>query len=307
VNPHFLSHGLFRAASALAMLLLVLPTALRGNDVANSPEVLRVPLKKISGRPCVQATVNGHPLWLVIDTGSAVSVLEASAATACGLDIVPGRAVATGMQGTEALLRTSPYAVEIGSISFPARPWFVRQGEPKRPADWPLLKAAVEFNLLGMDRLSTTCRYLTLDSRKGEVVFGLRQRFRPEPGVAYTTVPLEMRRGLPYVELRAGAARFSCLLDTGSSVPLLLDPATASGLEQSTFRTTGGRPLGLGNQTAARTNAWSTTLPQVSLGTGILSKVYTLILPRPPALGYGALERAAVTIDFEERRLWIRH
>lgn len=285
-------------------MLLLLPS---GPCVADPgpPAAIRVPLKKISGRPCVRATVNGRPLWLTIDTGSAVSVLEANTAKECGLEILPGGIPATGMLGAESLLRTAPSAVQIGPLSLPARAWFVRQGAPKRPSDRPLLQPAVQFNLLGMDRLAGTCRYLTLDSIKGEVVFGA-QHFRPDPGIAYTTAPLEVRRGLPYVELRAGAARFSCLVDSGSSVALLLDPATASGLAGPTFRAAGGRPFGLGDQASARTKAWSTTLPEITLGTGVLSKIDTLILPRSPALGYGAFDRCAVTFDFEGCRLWIR-
>jgi predicted aspartyl protease len=147
-------------------------------------------------------------------------------------------------------------------------------------------------------------RWVTLDGLKREVVFGT-QRFRPERGAAYTSAPLEMRRGLPYVKLGVGAARFPCMVDTGSSVPLLLDPPTAAGVGQ-TFRAASGRPLGFGGQASARTKAWSTTLPEVTLGNGVLTKIRALVLPHPPALGYGAFERAAVTFDFEGQRIWLR-
>src|SRR3954467_14423084 len=104
----------------VALMLLLFASALWAG------EARRVPLKIISGRPCVRATVNGHALWLVIDTGSAISVLEASAARECGLELVPGSAQATGMLGTETLLRTGAGAVQIGGLSFPPRPWLVR-------------------------------------------------------------------------------------------------------------------------------------------------------------------------------------
>jgi predicted aspartyl protease len=275
----------------IAMLVLLFGSALCAG------EVVRVPLKIISGRPCVRANVNGHTLWLVIDTGSAVSVLEASAARECGLEVAPGGVQATGMLGTERLRRTTAGAVQIGALDFPPRPWLVRQIAP--------FKSAVQFNLIGMDRLPAMSRWVTLDGPKREAVFGT-QRFRAERGAAYTSAPLETRRGLPYVEIGVGAARVSCIVDTGSSVPLLLDPATAAGLVQRTFRAASGRPLGFGGQASARTETWSTTLPEVTLGNGVLTKIRALVLPHPPALGYGAFERAAVTFDFEAQRVWLR-
>lgn len=284
------------------VMIAVMPAPGASQDNAAA---IRVPLKQIAGRPCVRATVNGRPLWLVLDTGSAVSVLEASTAKECGLDLHSGGARATGMLGTESLLRTATYPVQIGPLTFPARPWFIRQNEARKSADRSLLQPTVQFNLLGMDRLATTCRFLTLDGRKGEVVFGT-ERFHAEPGAAFAAAPLEMRRGVPYVELDAGTARFSCLVDTGSSVPLLLDPATAAGLKERTFRVAGGRPLGLGDQPSARTHAWSTTLPEIRLGTGVLTKVKTLVLQHPPALGYDAFADVTVTFDFEARRVWMR-
>src|SRR3954467_10352520 len=106
----------------VALMLLLFASALWAG------EARRVPLKIISGRPCVRASVNGHPLWLVIDTGSAISVLEASAAKACGLEGQSGGVKAAGMLGTESLVRTAPYGTQISAFTFPAQPWFVRRG-----------------------------------------------------------------------------------------------------------------------------------------------------------------------------------
>src|SRR4051794_34330310 len=73
----------------------------------SAPDEIRVPLKLVSGVPCIQARVNGAKVMLAVDTGNALAVvLESDTAAKAGIQRLTapsGGVTAGGVLGAERL------------------------------------------------------------------------------------------------------------------------------------------------------------------------------------------------------------
>lgn len=175
------------------------------------PDEVRVPLRLHRGVPQAACRINGRAVWMIVDTGSQATVLEADTAARCGvllLERAGGKITLAGLGGTEPARAGLPAEMSLGGWRWRRLPCLVRTRQTRAPG-LVLFPARLRFDLLGMDALRAMCSSLTLDFPRRELILRFRQKSSADP----TGEPLEFGDGLPYVRIRGAA----CLVDTGSA------------------------------------------------------------------------------------------
>lgn len=279
----------------------------RANWSATGPE--SVPLIWQQNLPHVTALVNGHPVRLIVDTGSQGSVLEAETALRCGVITVRAsehKFTLSGISGAESALMGVPDKVEIGGWKWSHLPCLVRTGKSEIVGPWPLDRRSFSINILGMDVMRQMCSYLTLDYPHSRVEFGLKQELTPPTGSLVWSIPLKFSDGLPYVKLSDGKAEWWALVDTGASTKAEINAEMADqfGFRKNASRSNMAR-IGVGapgkdaNQTLHQVR-----VPELmQLGPRLLN-VDMLIVPDRSKIG-AILRPFRVTFDFKRSLLWL--
>ncbi len=259
--------------------------------------------------PHVTALVNGHPVHLIVDTGSQGCVLEAETAVRCGVTTVRASEhnfTLSGISGAESALLGVPDNVEIGDWKWNRLPCLVRTGKSEMVGPWPLDRQAFAINILGMDVMRQMCSYLTLDYPRGRVIFGLKEEFKPGTSLKTWSTPLEFREGLPHVKISDGNTDWWALVDTGASTlaEMNAELAAKNGFQKNASRSNTAR-IGVGAPgMAADQTLRQVRVPELKkLGPRLLN-VDMLIVPDRSKIG-AILRPFRVTFDFKRSLLWL--
>ncbi len=277
------------------------------NWTADGP--VTVPLLWQHSLPHVNTLVNGHPVRLIVDTGSQGCVLEADTAVRCGVTTVRAaehKFTLSGISGAESALMGVPDNVQIGGWKWGHLPCLVRTGKSEMVGPWPMDRRAFAINILGMDVIRHMCSYLTLDYPRGRVIFGLKEEFKPSSGLKAWSTPMELRDGLPHVKISDGKAEWWALVDTGASTMAEMNAEMAAQLgfqknatRSNTARIGVGAPAQKGLQPIRQVRVREL----MKLGPRLLN-VDMLIVPDRSKIG-AILRPFCVTLDFKRSLLWL--
>lgn len=273
----------------------------------SAPDRVAVPMKLRNGLPTIACAVNGHEVWMIVDTGSQKCVLEAATATKAGVRTLH-RSVAkvevTGGRGKESALVGVPETFSAGAWTWRGLPCVVRT--PPSPASKrpPFSRTQVAFNILGMDVLESMCSYVAIDYPRREVVFGFRKAFQPaNPAAAHQS--FETRAGVPYIRLSHAGEKWWSLFDTGASSSMEITQATArrfAGKQRTRWIDT--VHYGLGGEPVRRRLECLTLASVHCLGRD-WRNVEAMLVENESKVGSGLVPAFRLTLDFARSRLWL--
>ncbi len=271
-----------------------------------APDVVRAPLKFWDGLPHLQAKINGHDVWLVPDTGSQISVLEAETALRCGVRTIPEESAhirLLGTSGVESALAGIPDRTSIGNWSWSNLPCVVRThrspGVPKS-----FFSRGEPFNILGMAAMHTMCSYVTFDYRRSEIVFGFRQLFLATGGSS--SGPMTLDGGLPIVQAACQGRRWPLLLDTGSAAPVELNRALGERLHlHGTALPYRAMQVGLGGEYARPAELSVAGFSDFVFAGRVFPRTIVMIVPDQSKIGDGLLTNFRFTLDFQRKVIWL--
>jgi hypothetical protein len=287
----------------------------QGNDikieatiVADGP--LSLPMSVRDGVPLVPARINRSGQVLVgVDTGSQGCVLEARTALAhrvTVLDHEDASMTLGGTTGDEQAWIGLPDEFAIGSWVLKQFPFFVRTHETRvRLSLWN--NHDISVDLIGMNAILRSCRFLTLDFPAKRVVFGIGEDFDPPSRKAAWKAPLLLQNGLPYVQLQTDGQSWTALVDSGFNGLLDMDKATAQRLRLlEKARPTDAFRIGLGAPAKGEATQFGVvSLSKLdSLGPHMVN-IPTLIVPKRSKIGCALLRPFRVTLDFTRGLLWL--
>ena len=183
-------------------------------DPAASP-ITRVPFVERAGHLWVRGRVNGGPLAdLVLDTGAAVTVLDARFAARARLH-PDGSARFLGLGGSARAALVHLRSIALGGMRAHDVQAAVLDLQPLAPALGGTPAGLIGWDLLGRGSI-------TLDPRRRELVIGAPANH--EDGFALALTDSE---GVPVVPASVGGARGRFLVDTGNGFALEVDPHLA--------------------------------------------------------------------------------
>ena len=261
--------------------------------------------------PVVLATVNGHDgVRVMLDSGSNQSLCGYGLAH--GLDLVPIAGLnamnSHGIGGTVDTLPAVTESLRIGDVE-------IRKLMTMINPDVQALRVqefwgSSRILLVGVN-LFRGLSYLTVDSVRGYVVFGVGESYRPDKANEYVAgVPLSWQNNLPCIPLKIdGKGPISCLVDTGGDYGLLLSRANASGL--------GYWKPGSGSVAPSMGVAGAGLSVTYAVKTAHVGKMQLLNIPSrtivvgpEPAggttlIGNHVMRRYRITFDFRNQRFWM--
>ena len=276
--------------------------------VADGP--VSLPMSFRDGVPLVPVRINGNAqVHVAVDTGSQGCVLEARTALAHRVTVLDHKDASMTLGGTtgdEQAWIGLPDEVAIGSWVLKQFPFFVRTHETRvRLGLWD--NRDISVDLIGMNAILKSCRYLTLDFPAKRVVFGIDRNFDPPSLDAAWNAPLLMQNGLPYVQLHTDGQSWTALVDSGFNGLLDMDKATAERLRLlEKARPTNAFRIGLGAPAKGEASQFGfVSLSKLdSLGPRMVN-IPTLIVPKRSKIGCVMLRPFRVTFDFTRGLLWL--
>jgi hypothetical protein len=262
------------------------------------------------GVPPVPARINRSALVPVaIDTGSQGCVMEARTALAHRVTVLDHNEASMTLGGTtgdEQAWIGLPDEVAVGSWVLKQFPFFVRTHETRvRLGLWN--NHDISLDLIGMNAILKSCRYLTLDFPAKRVVFGIGRDFAPPSRQRAWKAPLLLQNGLPYVQLHTEGQSWIALVDSGFNGLLDMDKATAERLHLlERARPTDAFRIGLGAPAKGEASQFGVvSLSKLdSLGPHMVN-IPTLIVPIRSKIGCALLRPFRVTLDFTRGLLWL--
>ena len=276
----------------------------------SAPEKLVVPMKIRNGLPTVYCSLNGHAVWLIVDTGSQECVLEAATARDAGVRIIDQRRAqiqVTGIGGKEMALVGVPDSISIGTWHCQDLPCIVRATPPVATETGWFSRRTVAFNLLGMSALRAMCSYVTLDYQRREVVFGFKGAFQPTRPATAAHQPFEMRHGVPFVKVSHAGHEWSALLDTGASPKMDIDRSTAEQVGPGKrFRWVNATHVGLGKSDNPKQGRFGRlTLESVWCLGRSWRNVDAMLVEDESKIGSGLCRGFRLTVDFTGSQVWL--
>ena len=273
----------------------------------NAPDELRVPMKLDHGLPSVACRINGHEVSMFLDTGSQRTVLEAVTALKCGVRVINPADFhpnINGTKGIEPALVGLPDTMQLGDWHWKGLPCLVRtiQNRPDIDGHW-------NFNILGMDALHGMCSYVTLDYLRNEAVFGFRKEFVPPSFGVFSSSALEVEKNVPIVVVEVGDKHWRAVLDTGATMPVVVDTVTALYLDWTDRFATSNRTLaGLGvPKPGAPTRLLHVPNANVRCLGSHIKSADVLVVPDSSKIGSGLLRYFKTTLDFTRNRVWLEY
>ena len=286
------------------------PRTADGKNIAfpggwTAPDDVRVPMRFERGLPLVACRVNGREVWMFLDTGSQRTVFEANTALRCGLRVVDPSVIRPkieGSSGTESALAALPETMEIGGWRWKGLPCLVRTRENRADSNgrWT-------FDILGMDALHGMCSYVTLDYPQREAVFGFHKPFVAPPSGLSSFGTLEVQKNAPTVLVESGEKSWRAVLDTGASMPVVVDLLTAMELGWAGRFAASNRTIaGLGDPgPAGQTRLVHVTDTTLRCLGSQFKAADVLIVPDSSKIGSGLLQYFKTTLDFTRNRVWL--
>ncbi len=276
----------------------------------SAPDRVVVAMKIRNGVPTIPCSVNGQEVWMILDTGSEVCVLEAETARRAGVRTIH-RSLAevevTGAGGEETALVGVPDVVTVGAWRWRGLPCVVRTAPRAATEPGWFSPPRVAFDILGMSALRAMCSYVTLDYPRGEVVFGFRQGYRQGSPATASRQPFAVKRGVPFVKVAAEGHEWSALVDTGASSKMEIDQVTAArfGIRKQA-RWINAVRFGLGDAGGAKQRRFEClTLPSVTCLGRNWRKVEAMLVANESKIGSGLCADSRLTIDFTGSQIWL--
>lgn len=245
-----------------------------------------------------------RPLRLMLDTGAARMVMGAESAAKLALPTVNAnevQATMIGVVGKETGLVGMAGPLGIGDWQIPAYPCFVRTYHTSGHND------AYPDNILGVDLPARYCRYLTLDYLNQEAVFGFGQGYRPRSHQC-SSVPFFMKEGVIFIELQSGKVKWQAILDSGSFNGIEISEAIARRLDvQDQGQVVQDLVLIAvgGTMSSKDAKLRRLKLPYVQMLGERYETPEVDISPGLPRVGSKFLRDYRVTLDFDQRRVWL--
>lgn len=251
-------------------------------DVGRDPEVLLVPV-----------TVEGERMWFVVDTGCATSVLDLTFLPLLGAPVGEAR-TPTAARDISVKLYAPPNAL-LGGVS-------LKEAGPVMCLDLGMFWCIAGRPIAGIIGMGLLRKYvLQLDSDNGKLrllapVAGVQNEWGAPLGLFYGI------GGLPCVRGCISGTEVTFIVDTGANNSGDLDAGLfdrfVGGAEAST--------TGALVETAAGTSRTiKGRLPSLSLG-GHVYRDLLFLKGTKTTLGLGFLSRHCVTLDFPNRRMYLR-
>ncbi len=266
---------------------------------------VRVPWVLQLNTPVIQVrSERARPVRLMLDTGAARLVMGAQSAVELGLPTVKAdevQATMIGVVGKETGLIGMAGPFWVGDWQIPAYPCFVRTFQTSGH------QVAYPENILGVDLPARYCRYLTLDYLRKEAVFGFGQNFQPQ-ACQRSSAPFVIREGVIFIELQSGQVKWQAILDSGSFNGIEISETIAKQLGvQDQGRVVQGLVLIAVGGTVSSQEARLRTLqlPSLQMLGGRYEKPEVDIAPGIPRVGSEFLRDYRVTLDFDQRRVWL--
>ena len=275
------------------------------NVAWNAPEVVHTPMRLRNGLPHVACRVNGREVWMILDTGSQRTVLEAETALKCGVQTIQRsvlNAEIGGTNGIEPVLGAVPETMSIGGWQWNRLPCFVRMHRTRAATG---VFTPVRFDILGMDAIRAMCSYVTLDYRHGEVIFGFKKPFQ-SPGGDIHGEALQWKEGIPVVTVTGADGAWPAILDTGAASAVQVDRATAvaNGWWQQAHAS--DRTItGLGSSPAHQSAVAQARVPHLQILGREVEDLNVLIVPEYSKIGTGFLRYFKTTLDLTRSRLFL--
>ncbi|MBB5034559.1 retropepsin-like aspartic protease [Prosthecobacter vanneervenii] len=283
--------------------------AVRINSVPPPEGVLKVPMYYERGQPCLKVSINGQkPRKILLDTGATYSVFEAEQALEFGLRTVPQvRPNMAGVLGREPGMAAVIPTLQIGTWRVENLPSIVRM--QRTAVGSGILKEHLGIALLGVNLLSKTCKYATLDFLRGEFEFGFTRSFPGPVRKHVHKTTLSMKHGVPTTLLKYGKMSWEAVVDSGSVFGVQLDRRIAEvlGFKNGGW-SVGGNYLitGVGGaQTPSEANVRMLEFQALGLFGSYYPFAQVDVMPGPSRLGTYLLEDYRVTLDFEHGALWV--
>lgn len=249
----------------------------------------------------VTGTVLGERVRVLIDTGSAATMVDAALAQRLGLKPAESRSV-RGDIGSVTLDAGGALAFEVGGVKLAIDRYFVTDFRPIFGAD-----SGAPQLILGVDALKDAV--LDIDFPARRLAIWPRANFQPGKDSERFAVARSARGQLSIPIVLEGKAPVDAALDLGSSNPLTVSPALAEALgllngRQVSSAATGG----VDGISISRTISVST----LRLGQDQLNDVPCEVLAKtdatlaPAKLGLPVLERYGFALDVAGGALWLR-
>jgi hypothetical protein len=245
-----------------------------------------------------------RPVQIMLDTGAARMVMGAKSAAKLGLPTVKAdevQATMIGVVGKETGLVGMAGPLCIGDWQIPAYPCFVRTYHTSGH------DIAYPDNILGVDLPARYCRYLTLDYLGKEVVFGFGQAYRPESN-RRSSAPFVIREGVVFIELQSGKVKWQAVLDSGSFNGIEISEAIAKklGVQDQGQVVQDLVLIAVGGTMSSKdARLRSLQLPIVQMFGRRYEKPEVAISPGIPRVGSRFLRDYRVTLDFDQRCVWL--
>ena len=249
----------------------------------------------------VTGTLLGERIRVLIDTGSAATVVDAAVAQRLGLKPAGSRSV-RGDIGSVTLGAGGDLAFEVGGSRLATDRHLVTDFRPIFGSD-----AGAPHLILGLDALSN--EVLEIDFPARRLALWPRDGFRPGTEAERFAVARSARGQLSIPVAFEGKEPVSAALDLGSSNPLTVSPALAEAQGLLTGRQVSSAATGgVDGISISRTVSVAT----LQVGRGQLKDVPCEILAKtdsslvPAKLGLPVLERYGFALDVAGGTLWLR-
>jgi len=298
-------------------------TAFRDVNVIDAAENVTVPLVEIptdqprqaGGRyraPVILATVNGKAdVPVVLDSGSSMNLFGYTLARSVGIPLVAGLKPITGrgIGGSVDNYGAIVPEMRIGSMSFQRMMALVGPDEQ-------VLNMTHNFGgnkevmILGVGALRELS-YLTIDTLRGNVIFGAREGYLPDDALKFmTTAPLRWIGRLPAVDMSVDTHEaVTSILDTGGDYGMLLPRERAS---EWGYWSPGKGPLSIPGGVGGASLATTYQVRVAKVGGATFARVPGRTGLIGPEVGGGnvflgdvVLRRYRVTFDFKRNVLWL--
>lgn len=254
------------------------------------------PYETVAGLILVQASISGKPGWALVDTGSARSVIDLSAAEARGLAVGPPEGSIATPSGEH------PLRIASGAT------FLINKQLGMLDAEVTTLDLAqisrnvgrkVDF-VLGLDVLSHFT--MTVDPAARTLSFGITGETAPPAGAS--AIPLIDQWKL---EVAVAGQPIRVGLDTGSTSTLILNPEAWGRIGPKGAVLTTGR---FNDVSAAQMVMRTAEVSEVSVGGFARRDARVNVQPWPAAMGEGALGMGFLAghpmmIDMPAGKLWL--
>ncbi len=249
----------------------------------------------------VTGTVLGERVRVLVDTGSAATMVDAALAQRLGLKPVESRSV-RGDVGSVTLGAGGALTFDIGGVKLATDRYFVMDFRPIFGAD-----SGAPHLILGVDALKENV--LDIDFPARRLAIWPRSGFQPGKDSERFAVARSARGQLFIPIVLEGKAPVDAALDLGSSNPLTVSPALAEALGLLNGRRVSSAATGgVDGISISRTISVST----LRLGQDQLNDVPCEVLAKtdatlaPAKLGLPVLERYGFALDVAGGALWLR-